>query len=279
MAHVLVYLISYALEQHNKMLDLNEKEKHKSLIDTWSKVLSNYNTKNNLSTARQLAYSNNIPQEVRSNVWFIVSGARDLMNANCNIYDDLIEKQPNTKCMKQIEKDYCRSLGSKNMNIKYKHRLRRILIAYSNYNPSVTYTQGMNFIATFALKQYFEQAPQITIIDDINEETKLENDIINEYWLDCIEEQAFWTFTAIMKKITSLFDDGLVGFHQSVQCFEKLVKHYAPKDLVRHLNTENVYATVCTKWYLTLFTHPGMNENMVKRVWDIFIVEQFDFSV
>eukprot|EP01083_Nonionella_stella_P285038 970282_1 len=153
MAQVLVYCFSYAVKQHKKIMELTENEKHKCLIDTWNKLLSNYNTKNNLSATKQLAYSKNIPKEVRSNVWFTVSGARDLMNANCNIYDDLIEKQPNTKCMKQIEKDYCRS-----HTIKYKHRLRRILIAYCNYNPSVTYTQGMNFIAAFALKQYFEQA-------------------------------------------------------------------------------------------------------------------------
>eukprot|EP00483_Globobulimina_turgida_P005891 UN05901 len=186
--------------------------------------------------------------------------------------------------MKQIEKDYCRSLGSKKMNIKYKDRLRRILIAYCNYNPAVPYTQGMNFIAAFTLKQFLENAPTINFIQDESdyedqEEAKIENEIINDYWLTCMEEEAFWTFAAIMSKISALFCDDLIGFHKCVECFKLLVNYHGSRELVCRLNEENIYAMICTKWYHTLFTHPGMNENIVKRVWDVFIVEEMDFSV
>merc|ERR1712228_385436 len=71
----------------------------------------------------------------------------------------------------------------------------------------------------------------------------------------------------------------LIGFHKAVECFEKIWNYHGPKDLVSHLNELNVYNTIFTTWYHTLFTHPLTNENMAKRIWDIFIVEQMDFSI
>eukprot|EP00483_Globobulimina_turgida_P010420 UN10441 len=200
------------------------------------------------------------------------------MCKNCNVYEFLSDTKPNEKCMNQIEKDLCRSFRCKDMIVKYKHKLRRILIAYSNFNRSIPYTQGMNYIAAFTLKQYFEKAPAIKFVED-ESDNKVENEIITEYWLNCIEEQTFWTFAAIMSKIGTLFCHDLVGFHKSVECFTKIFNYHGPNDLVCHLNAENVYVTIFTVWYHTLFTHPAMNENMGKRIWDIFIVEQMDFSI
>eukprot|EP01084_Bolivina_argentea_P237894 399700_1 len=202
------------------------------------------------------------------------------MCKNGSVYEFLIETKPNKKCIDQIEKDLCRSFRSKQMIEKYKHKLRRILIAYSNFNRSIPYTQGMNYIAAFTLKQYFEKAPTIKLIQDKHESKDANaHDIVKEYWSNCIEEQSFWTFVAIMSKICTSFCNDLVGFHKSVECFNKVFNYHGPSDLVSHLNNENVYMSIFTAWYHTLFTHPAMNENMGKRIWDIFIVEQMDFSI
>ena len=254
------------------------------LLELWEQILHAHDTKVNRKLSVQLAYSYPIPHDLRSNAWFILSDARELCLKNRNIYNHLIHTKPSNKhAIEQIEKDILRTFGTKEMSDQYSSKLRKILVAYSNCNVSVSYTQGMNYIAAFILRQFFEKSPNISILDEPTESKTEneddENEIVNDYWMPCVEEQAFWTFTAIMTQISTLFSNELVGFHKAVECFEKLFNYHGPKDLVAYLNEKNVYKTVFTTWYHTLFTHPSMNENMVKRIWDIFIVEKMDFSI
>ena len=216
------------------------------------------------------SYSYPISNDMRSNAWFVLSGARDLMLESGNVYELLTETVPsNTKSYDQIEKDLPRTFCNEELDEKYGDSLRRVLIAYCNYNENVTYCQGMNFVAAFVLKQFFHKAP-----DDTHS-----HGLIDEFWNDHVEEQSFWTFVAIMNEIAPLFDHELVGFHKAVSCFKKIFNYHAPEDLVNHLNAENVYLMVLTAWWHTMYTHPSMNENMAKQIWDVFFLEKMDFSI
>ena len=311
------------ISSHNGQRSSYQKIDTDALEQLWLEIINKWNGVDDKELAIDLSYTNPIPNQLRSNAWFIISGARDLMHKNRNVYEFLIEKIPTSKqSIDQIDKDLPRTFKSQQLNNMYNPKLRRILIAYANLTPSIPYTQGMNYIAGFILKQYFENKPSVHIIDndaynapniDKTEEKKMntnikngtslhknghinghkngykngknDNDmdkdkkIVNEYWFECIEEQSFWTFTAIMNQIGSLFGNELYGFHKCVECFTKIFNYHGPKDLVKHLNKENVYMTIMTSWYHTLFTHPKMNENMAKRIWDIFIIENMDFSI
>merc|ERR1712013_654733 len=144
--------------------------------------------------------------------------------------------------------------------------LRRVLSAFAVLNPSVSYVQGMNFIAAFILRQFFAHPP--------SSNSKL------------IEAQCFWTFAAIMGEMDSLFVGELIGFHRTVECFSNLLNYHAPRELTRHLKALRVLSTVFSSWLHTLFTHPKLSPNsnhskisMATRIWDILIFERMDFAI
>ena len=150
---------------------------------------------------------------------------------------------------------------------------------------------GMNYIAGFILQQFFEQTPKISIEDTMNDDDDNKQNeyelIESEYDLlsfnhnnhHLIEEKTFWTFVSIMNKIGTLFSDKLPGFMKSVECFKKILSYHGPTDLVHHLNELNVHPIMLSGWFHSLFTYPSMNRNIAKRIWDVFVIEQMDFSI
>ena len=123
--------------------------------------------------------------------------------------------------------------------------LRRVLRAYSIYDPEVGYCQGMNFIAGMF----------ITFMP---------------------EEQAFWMLVAIMNdapcRMRHLFGESMQEAHQVLYVAERLIAKFQPK-LSKHFKKEHVHITMfATQWLLTIFTC-SFPFDVVTRVWDCFIVE------
>merc|ERR1712228_134432 len=201
------------------------------------------------------------------------------------VYEHLSQTQ--SKCIDVIEKDLKRTFLGKESNLKYEQLLRRILVAFSNLVPQIGYTQGMNYIAGFILQQFFEQTPSINAetMDDYkqNEYELIQSDLdlqtFNHNNHRLVEEKTFWTFVSIMNKIGTLFSDKLPGFMKSVECFKNILSYHAPTDLVHHLNELNVHPIMLSGWFHSLFTYPSMNKNIAKRIWDVFVIEQMDFSI
>lgn len=220
-------------------------------------------------TALILAYSYPIPDDIRSNVWFVISGGLDLIRKNRNVYDHLT--QLDSKSADVIEKDLKRTFVGKEPNLKYEHILRRVLTAFSNFNPEIGYTQGMNYIAGFLLRQYFENTPYLNLSEDGSnadeyevvssheEEVEAKLLLFTDNTRELVEEKTFWTFVSIMNKTGTLFSDKLPGFHKSVQCFKGILEYHGPTELVHHLNELNVYPIMLSGWYHSLFTYPSMN--------------------
>ena len=62
--------------------------------------------------------------EIRSNVWFTLSGALDLTRKNRNVYSHLAQLP--SKSADVIEKDLKRTFSTKAANLKYCAILRRL---------------------------------------------------------------------------------------------------------------------------------------------------------
>jgi hypothetical protein len=123
--------------------------------------------------------------------------------------------------------------------------LRRVLRAYSTYDPEVGYCQGMNFIAGMF----------ITFVS---------------------EEEAFWLLVNVMSEkpccMRGLFGVGMSEAHQVLYVAEKLIAQFNPR-LSKHFDRENIHVTMfATQWLLTMFTS-SFPFHVVTRVWDCFILE------
>eukprot|EP01083_Nonionella_stella_P175658 612355_1 len=204
-----------------------------------------------------VSHSYYIPNEMRFNAWFTLSGARDLIKKNSTVYHYLttvvhVSTPSYRQSKQQIVKDLRRSFGSITMFEKCGAKLRRILMTHPHFTQGMpAYTQGMNYIAAFIIKQQqFEP----------DDKTCTNNQSMHE-------AAAFWTFTAIMSRVGGLFGSELLGFDKAIECFNAMFAYHASQALVSHLKRENV------------FTHPGMHEKIVKRIWDVFIATDMDFGV
>lgn len=128
---------------------------------------------------------------IRPETWLVMSGAAKLMN---NADEYLYEHLYAMSCsMADIKQDLDRTFGTHANNKyhgfrKYKHCLKRILIAYANFDSSLGYCQGMNSIAFFLIE----------IFGCAN------------------EEKAFWTFVSILKKVR--FNDVLLRLYKFLAC-------------------------------------------------------------
>lgn len=125
--------------------------------------------------------------------------------------------------------------------------LRRVLRAYSLYDPITGYCQGMNFIA----------ASFITLMS---------------------EEEAFWLLVVVMNErptnMRGLFGEGMDQTQQILFTSEKLIEEYLPS-LYKHFLNENVHVTMfATQWLLTIFTS-SFPFDLVLRVWDVYITEGY----
>eukprot|EP01083_Nonionella_stella_P113964 336463_1 len=217
-----------------------------------------------------VSHSYYIPNEMRFNAWFTLSGARDLIKKNSTVYHYLtmwcLSTPSYRQSKQQIEKDLRRSFGSITMFEKCGAKLRSILMTHAHFTQGMpAYTQGMNYIAAFIIKQQqFEP----------DDKTCTNNQSMHE-------AAAFWTFTTIMSRVGELFGSELLGFHKAIECFNAMFAYHASQALVSHLKRENVMATIFNVWYHTLFTHPGMNEKIAKRIWNVFIATDMamDFGV
>ena len=111
-----------------------------------------------------------IPEDLRTKVWLISSGALHQMKMNPFYYQSLCELSEKVPGIfdKQIETDLKRTdipgLTPEEKSENYKH-LKQILISYSLRNSSIGYCQGFNYITS----KLFQVTKDEVIIEDISE--------------------------------------------------------------------------------------------------------------
>lgn len=126
--------------------------------------------------------------------------------------------------------------------------LYRILLAYSNYNPTVGYCQGMGFLVALFL-MYFQE-----------------------------EEDAFWGLVRLLDPdgmdMATLYSQDMPKVAECSYVVGRLLKNYVPK-LDAHLNDLGVDPGLyAPQLFITVFLY-NMPFNLCLRIWDRFLIDGF----
>lgn len=222
------------------------REKTINLKQEWYDLIGMCETKNKdikkSKTARKLVYKG-IPLSLKYKLWGI------FVEKTANFdYQELIKKKSGYE--HQIHVDVQRTFRRHFLFSREYGRgqceLFNILAAYSNYNPTIGYCQGMSSIAAILL-MYFP------------------------------EKEAFEMLVNIIKNnhLETLFDTKLSKIPKIQIAQEEIFKITVP-EVYGHLISQKIDISVyAVGWYLTLFTR--FDIKFVLRMWDLFLF--LDFSV
>ena len=263
-----IKLLCKAKAQNNYILDNKELQinliksqiihniKQNKLFNIFKENFLNYYNSINNKCFIKLILSG-LPGFLRPIIWKII------LESNTKIKDrPSLEQCLNLNCnpdiLKQICKDINRTFVINNednfstiekIDDEKINKLKNILIAISNYNSDIGYTQGMNNIIGFILK--------ITNFD---------------------EAKAFDLSILILEKIKGYYINDFPMLKRNLSTFNvelnkrnhKLYNHCMKNDIPDEL--------WISKWIQTLFTI-NFSFNEVCRIWDALIIFGFDFIV
>jgi len=188
-----------------------------------------------------------IPAEFRSEIWVQISGAQDKQSKEMLCYRHLVEQfvgQKSTATV-QIEKDLGRTLPYEPhlQTEEGLSALRRVLCAYSWFNPAVGYCQSMNFVAGILLSTL-------------------------------TEENTFWVMRATIEDFlpNDYYTNSMLGVRVDELVFEELVLWKLPK-IASHLEECECSAGLfALRWFLCLFIGVLPTETVL-RILDLFFTE------
>ncbi|KAG0004167.1 hypothetical protein BGZ65_000825 [Modicella reniformis] len=126
--------------------------------------------------------------------------------------------------------------------------LFKVLKAYSNYNNQVGYCQGMASVV----------ATMLTFFD---------------------EEKTFVLLAQLFDRygIKDVVVPGFPGLFETFYIQEELTKLFAPR-VFEALKTMDIKTpTYASRWYITLFSAGVVPYRVLLRIWDIFLLEGFDW--
>ncbi|KAL3869079.1 hypothetical protein ACJMK2_041805 [Sinanodonta woodiana] len=195
-----------------------------------------------------------IPHEYREQVWKgCVSNCLGNVTEHygADYYSELVSKLKSSSSAdpsaKQIELDLLRTLPYnkhyETTNSEGIPKLRRVLLAYSIFNPNIGYCQGLNRLAAITL-------------------------------LFLSEEDAFWCIVAIVERILpqDYYSHTMIAAQADQRVLKDLVQDKLPK-IHAHLELHGVDLSLFTfNWFLTLFVD-NVPPEMFLRVWDTFLFE------
>uniref|UniRef100_V5EAL6 Rab-GAP TBC domain-containing protein n=1 Tax=Kalmanozyma brasiliensis (strain GHG001) TaxID=1365824 RepID=V5EAL6_KALBG len=188
-----------------------------------------------------------IPLCYRARIWAECSGANDI--AEPGRYQELLsDHQGETNdCLTQIDLDVHRTMptniffGGDGQGVA---KLRRLLVAFSWYNPNTGYCQGMNNLAATLLLTH------------------------------ATEEEAFWVLVCLIEKIlpSEYYTSHLLVSQADQRVLIDLVEEHMPR-LHAHIAELGVDLPAITfAWFLSLYTDCLPVETLF-RVWDVMFVE------
>ena len=192
-----------------------------------------------------------MPEHLRGDVWYYVSGANEMAQASEVSYQELSQREVEAGVKRMIALDIPRTFannslfhGEEGREAPYASMLRSILYSTSHVRTDIKYCQGLNYIAALLLLVQHD------------------------------EEKAFWTLQAIMEHLfpKDYFNEQLTGARVDQKVLEMLVAQQIP-DLQRRLKDGGFELVVFTlPWFICLFinTLPFIT---VMRVWDVIMFE------
>lgn len=189
-----------------------------------------------------------IPTEYRAPVWMQLSGARQRMEAQPQLYQQLLnansahDEMSGRSVEEAIELDVRRTFPEHpRLDSAFLSKMRRVLLAYARRSPEVSYCQGMNFVC----------ASVLLFVEE--------------------EEEAFWLLSFIIEHILpDHYVQSMIGHTVDRQLIETLVELHLP-ELASHLRTLALSMPFVTShWFLCLFVTALPSETAF-RLWDLLI--------
>ena len=201
-----------------------------------------------------------VPDSLRAEIWKGLMDVNDLKKTSGDIFQTLQQQECSEDFERVILKDLSRTLPHHIMfqeGGQGRESLHKILKAYSLYNPSVGYCQGMGFLAAMFLI-YMQ------------------------------EEDAFFMLIQVIDKLglSGIFAEGLVAVKEHLFIHSQLCKTVFPK-LNAHLeetvvvhgcmpveNPWDVAKLYATQWFFNIFIHVLPFE-FILRIWDVLLYDGF----
>uniref|UniRef100_UPI00398F4F87 growth hormone-regulated TBC protein 1-A isoform X1 n=3 Tax=Pristiophorus japonicus TaxID=55135 RepID=UPI00398F4F87 len=212
----------------------------------WRKLMQSSRVKRSLRVKRYIRKG--IPNEYRSLIWMTVSGAQAQMEKNPVHYKKLLDMEADPKLVDAIRTDINRTFPDnvqfrRTANPCLQHALFNILVAYGTHDKTVSYCQGMNFVAGYLL----------IVTKD--------------------EEKSFWLLDALIQKIVpEFYTPTMIGLKTDQEVLAKLVKWKVPA-VAELMEKHNVMWTlVVARWFICLFIDI-LPVEIVLRIWDCMFYE------
>jgi hypothetical protein len=191
-----------------------------------------------------------VPSKIRSEFYYVASGAKREHNNNKNYYENLLNNYPKnfpSKFLNVIEADIERTFPDEKffLDKTNKNKLKNILIAYSRRNSKIGYVQGFNFIV----------GKLLMIIKD--------------------EEKAFWIFVQIIENILqNEYYNEMFGMMIDCVIISNLLDH-KNSDLMKYLSSKNFdisLKNLLFRWLTTLFVQSTPSD-IFDIIWDCMFIE------
>lgn len=201
-----------------------------------------------------------VPDSLRAEIWKGLMDVNSIKNTSGDIFNTLLEQDCSEDFERVILKDLPRTLPQHIMFQEGGHgreSLHKILKAYSLYNPSVGYCQGMGFL-------------------------------VGMFLIYMPAEDAFFMLVQVMDKLSlsGIFAEGLKGVKEHLYIHSQLSKSQFPK-LLAHLeetvvvhgcmpvdNPWDVAKLYATQWFFNIYVHVLPFE-FILRIWDILLYDGF----
>jgi hypothetical protein len=108
----------------------------------WTKYLQQNTLENKSKTLKSLMRGG-VPPELRGMIWYHVSGAKQLEEANVGVYEHLLTV-PTEPCLRRsIQLDVPRMYPNNPFFKSHREELEEVLEQYAKYNPKIGYRVGM----------------------------------------------------------------------------------------------------------------------------------------
>eukprot|EP01106_Pelomyxa_sp_JSP_P005190 TRINITY_DN18263_c0_g1_i1.p1 TRINITY_DN18263_c0_g1~~TRINITY_DN18263_c0_g1_i1.p1 ORF type:complete len:362 (+),score=51.29 TRINITY_DN18263_c0_g1_i1:143-1087(+) len=225
-------------------------DKAKRVSMDWQHVFSKNPRLNPNSTLRNLIYQTEIPSWARGLVWKALSDSATKQSTSTPYKVLLKQRNAPPERLYLIDIDRVRTFRYwallKDPMSQGHLSLYRLLKAYANYDPAVSYVAGIICIAAVLL-------------------------------LFLSEEDAFWVFVQMMSApqygLRDFFQNGLTKYRECFEIHSQLIRDLFPalQKVVYMIDMPEVYAT---SWYPLLFLET-LPMKVVLHFWDIFFLEGF----
>ncbi|GEQ70762.1 hypothetical protein JCM33374_g4441 [Metschnikowia sp. JCM 33374] len=207
----------------------------------WDRVIDDYNDMVvHEETQLASAVAAGIPEEVRGIVWQLVARSKNLQLEELFMH---LKTEPSIH-EKAIKRDLTRTSFYTNIEAAKKAaELYSVILAYSNFDPDVGYTQGMVFIAV----------PLV---------------------MNMTESECFCLLVTLMKEygLRELFCPEMRGLHLLLHQFDRLLEQHSPL-LYNHLHRQGIRSSMyASQWFLTFFSYK-FPFKVVLRIFDMVITQ------